>query len=56
MNNDLISYYAIGGLLVACLIPVVIGVFHFIKLNRLEEQKRIKKSNTPQQKGYALQH
>jgi hypothetical protein len=54
MNNELISYYAVGGLLIASMIPVVIGIFHFIKLNKLEEEKRIKKLDTPQlKKNYA---
>jgi hypothetical protein len=34
MNNDIIGYFAVGGLLIASLIPVVIGIFHFMKLNK----------------------
>jgi hypothetical protein len=58
--NEIFGYIAIAAMFLSGIVPMVIGIFHYIKENRkLDEVKRSKKLETSQQKPkqekYAIQ-
>ncbi|MEX1240132.1 MAG: hypothetical protein WEB30_10455 [Cyclobacteriaceae bacterium] len=58
--NEIFGYIAIAAMFLSGIVPMVIGIFHYIKENRrLDEVMRIKKPETsqpkPRQEKYVIQ-
>jgi len=56
MNEDILAYIVVGGVFIGAMIPLIGLLVHYTRENKLlEEGKRIKKYNTPQE-IYSIVH